>query len=110
MAIATLRFRMPTFQNVSGLAMIEVGFALLPTYQRKLHAVMVAVTRCAKFRLFRCAFGGRRGKARMKTAIALQALCDGSMALQTFRVARLLAHFMAGETVGQTFELRVHTG
>lgn len=107
MASATLCLRMLAFQNVSRLAMIETSLALLPTNQSKLHAVMIAMTRGAEFRLFSRALCGCRSDARVKASVVLHALRDRNMAFQAFCIARLLPHFMAGETLRQAFELRV---
>lgn len=109
-AIATRCLRVLAFQNIPGLAMIKIGFAFLPMYQRKLHAVMIAMTRRAKFRFLGRAGRRKRGDPSMKSARDLQPLCKCNMAFQTFGIARLLAHFMAGKAFRQTLELRVRPG
>lgn len=107
MASATLCLRMFSFQNVARLAVIEIRFTVLPSNQRKLHAVMIAMTRGAEFRLFSRALCGCRSDARVKATVVLHALRDSHMTAQTLGVARLLPHFMAGEALRQAFELRV---
>jgi hypothetical protein len=88
---------MPAFQNIAGLPVIKIDLAVFPMNQCEAQAVVLAVAGCAHFARRRC----------MKPAPLLQALANGGVAFQAFRIVELLTDLMAAQTLGQTFKLCV---
>ena len=90
--------------------MIEIRFAFFPTNQGKLCAVMIAVAGSAELGFVFCFARVRHRDASVIPALSLQAFGNGHVALQAFRVADLLANFMARQTLRQAFKLGMRLG
>lgn len=107
MTISTRRRCVLARQNVSCLTMIEIRFTFFPTDQCKLHAVMLGVACSAELGFIFAAAGIRDRDAGMIAAPGLQALGNGDVALQAFRVAGFLADFVTGKAFCKPFKLIV---
>lgn len=77
--------------------MIEIRFAFFPTNQCKFQTMMIAVASGARLGALAADIHG--GDIGMIPAFRLQTLGNGNVTLQTFRVARLPANFMARQTL-----------
>lgn len=99
MAVAARHARVPAFQHVSRLAMVEAHLAFFPNNQSIRAAVVLAVTCSA-----RSIAVLRHGRG-MIAALLQHPLCNGRVALQTFAIAQLLSDFVACQTFGEAFEL-----
>lgn len=98
-ALAGLQ-RVFVFQPIAGLIMIEISFAAGPENHVEISAIVIAVT-------FETSFAVFAHYCKMIAALIYQALCDFSMAIQTFLYIRAAADGMTLGAIGHALQIGV---